>query len=369
MQINKAFGASVSVVALLVTTFAASAQTDLAALEAAAKAEGQLTTIALPHDWCGYGKVIEAFKAKYPEITINELNPDAGSADEIEAIKANKGNTGPQAPDVIDVGLSFGPSAKAEGLLQAYKVSTWDSIPDSAKDAEGFWTGDYYGVLSFLVNTDIVSKVPASWADLKAADYANAVALAGDPRASNQAIQGVYGAGLAMGGTDAKSAADAGLKYFAELNAAGNFVPVIGKAASVAQGTTPIVVAWDYNALAWRDGFAGNPKAEVVVPSDSVVAGVYVQAISAYAPHPNAAKLWMEYLYSDEGQLGWLAGYCHPIRFNDMAARGVIPQDLLDKLPPAEAYAKAVFPTLEEIGAAKEAITTQWDAVVGANVQ
>ena len=52
-----------------------------------------------------------------------------------------------------------------------------------------------------------------------------------------------------------------------------------------------------------------------------------------------------------------------------MAARGVIPQDLLDKLPPAEAYAKAVFPTLEEIGAAKEAITTQWDAVVGANVQ
>jgi putative spermidine/putrescine transport system substrate-binding protein len=28
------------------------------------------------------------------------------------------------------------------------------------------------------------------------------------------------------------------------------------------------------------------------------MAGVYVQGISAYAPHPNAAKLWMEYLYS-----------------------------------------------------------------------
>ena len=102
-------------------------------LVAAAKAEGKLTTIALPHDWCGYGDVIDGFKAKYG-MTVNELNPDAGSGDEIEAIKANKDNKGPQAPDVIDVGLSFGPSAKADGLIQPYKVSTWDTIPDTAKD-------------------------------------------------------------------------------------------------------------------------------------------------------------------------------------------------------------------------------------------
>ena len=144
--------------------------------------EGQLTTIALPHDWCGYGAVIDAFKAKYPEITVNELNPDAGSGDEVEAIKANKGNTGPQAPDVIDVGLSFGPTAKDAGLIQPYKVSTWDSIPDSAKDADGFWYGDYYGVLAFEVNKDIVKDSPKDWADLLKPDYANTVALAGDPR-------------------------------------------------------------------------------------------------------------------------------------------------------------------------------------------
>ncbi|HXV30674.1 MAG TPA: ABC transporter substrate-binding protein, partial [Sinorhizobium sp.] len=47
-------------------------------LIAAAKKEGMLTTIALPHDWCGYGEVIASFKAKYPEIQVNELNPDAG---------------------------------------------------------------------------------------------------------------------------------------------------------------------------------------------------------------------------------------------------------------------------------------------------
>jgi putative spermidine/putrescine transport system substrate-binding protein len=368
MNFKLALTASFSVAALLSTTFAASAQ-DLTALYEAAKAEGKLTTIALPHDWCGYGKVIETFKAKYPGITVNELNPDAGSADEIEAIKANIGNTGDQAPDVVDVGLSFGPSGKAENLYQAYKVSTWDSIPADAKDADGFWYGDYYGVLSFVVNTDIVTKVPTTWAELKASDYANAFALAGDPRASNQAIQAVYAAGLASGATDPAGAAKAGLEFFKELNAAGNFVPVIGKSASVAQGTTPIVAAWDYNALAWRDGFAGNPKVEVVVPSDAVVAGVYVQAISAYAPHPNAAKLWMEFLYSDEGQLLWLEGYCHPIRFNDMVARGVVPQALIDKLPASELYAKAVFPSVDEQNAYKPAITEQWDAVVGANVQ
>ncbi len=367
MKLRNILGVTASVTAMLGATFASAQSMD--ELVAAAKAEGQLTTIALPHDWCGYGAVIEGFKKKYPEITVNELNPDAGSADEIEAIKANKDNTGPQAPDVIDVGLSFGPSAKAEGLIQAYKVSTWDSIPDTAKDAEGFWYGDYYGVMSFLVNKDLVANSPTSWADLMKPEYAGQVALAGDPRASNQAILAAMSAGLAAGGKAGTEAGDKGLAYFAELNKAGNFVPVIGKSGTLAQGATPIVVMWDYNALAAKDTLAGNPPVEVIVPSSGQLAGVYVQAISAYAPHPNAAKLWMEYLYSDEGQLGWLAGYCHPIRFNDMVARGVVPQELLDKLPPAEGYAAAYFPTLEEVDANKAAVTAGWDAVVGANVQ
>ncbi len=341
---------------------------DMDALIAAAKEEGMLTTIALPHEWCGYGAVIQGFKDKYG-IEVNELNPDAGSADELEAIRANKDNTGPQAPDVIDVGFSFGPAAKDEGLTQPYKVSTWDTIPDNVKDADGHWYGDYYGVLSFAVNKDIIENAPGDWEDLLKPEYANSVALAGDPRASNQAILGVYAAGLAASGQPGKDAGEKGLQFFSDLNKAGNFVPVIGKSGTLAQGATPIVIWWDYNALSGRDALNGNPPVEVVVPGNGVVAGVYVQAISAYAPHPNAAKLWMEYLYSDEGQLGWLAGYCHPIRFNDMVARGIVPQEMLDNLPPAAAYENAVFPTLEEQSAMKDAVTAGWDAVVGANVQ
>ena len=358
---------SLSVASLMVTTSLVQAQS-MDELIAAAKAEGQLTTIALPHDWCGYGAVIEGFKAKYG-IQINELNPDAGSSDEIEAIKANKDNKGPQAPDVIDVGLSYGPQAKADGLIQPYKVSTWDSIPDSAKDAEGYWYGDYYGVLSFEVNKDLVKNPPADWADLLKPEYKNSIALAGDPRASNQAIQRVYASGLSSGAAPGKAAGDAGLEFFKQLSASGNFVPVIGKTATLAQGQTPIIIAWDYNALAGRDTLKGNPPVDVIVPKTGVVAGVYIQAISAYAPHPNAAKLWMEYLYSDEGQLGWLNGYCHPIRFNDLAKSNAIPAEMLAKLPPAASYEAAVFPTLEEQAPGKETITKNWDTVVGANVQ
>ncbi|WP_189413493.1 ABC transporter substrate-binding protein [Neogemmobacter tilapiae] len=361
----KTMTAAVTLLAFTTPVFAQS----LEEIEAAAKAEGMLTTIALPHSWCGYGAVIDGFKAKYPEIQVNELNPDAGSADEVEAIKANKDNKGPQAPDVVDVGLSFGPSMKAEGLLQPYKVSTWDEIPADLKDADGYWYGDYYGVMSFMINKDLVANNPADWADLLKPEYAGQVALAGDPRSSNQAITSVLAAGLSKGAKSGEEAGKAGLEFFAELNKVGNFVPVIGKAGTVAQGSTPILVTWDYNALQWQKDLAGNPPVEIVVPKSGVLAGVYVQGISAYAPHPNAAKLWMEYLYSDEGQNLWLKGYCHPVRFNAMVAAGKVPQELIDALPPAAAYEAAYFPTLEEVEANKAAVTGGWDAVVGANVQ
>ena len=232
------------------------------ALIDAAKAEGTVTTVALPHDWCNYGGVIEGFKAKYG-LEVNELNPDAGSADELEAIRANKDNKGPQAPDVIDVGYSFGPTAQKEGLLQPYKVSTWDTIPDDIKDPDGHWYGDYYGVMSFMVNDDLVPEPPADWSDLLKPEYAGSVgAVAATRKASNQAISAVHAAGLAAGAEPGKAAAEAGLKFFADLNKAGNFVPVTGKAGTLAQGATPIVVYWDYNALTGRDTLKGNPPVD-----------------------------------------------------------------------------------------------------------
>jgi putative spermidine/putrescine transport system substrate-binding protein len=336
------------------------------ALVAAAQQEGQLTVIALPNDWANYGEIKEAFKSKY-NITINDLNPDAGSAEELEAVKANAGGTGPQAPDVIDVGFAFGTQAKADGLTQPYKVETWDTIPESVKDADGHWYGDYYGVLSFAINKDVVTTSPQDWADLLKPEYKSQVALSGDPRVSSQAILSVYAAALANGGS--LDNPQPGLEFFAKLNEAGNLLPIIGKQASFAKGETPVQIMWDYLALGGRDALAGNPEVEVVIPASSVFAGVYVQAISAYAPHPNAARLWMEFLYSDEGQLLWLKGYPHPIRYDDLVKRNVIPADLAAKLPPAELYAKAVFPSVAQLEAANKLITSNWDSVVKADIQ
>jgi putative spermidine/putrescine transport system substrate-binding protein len=352
------------------TTAAGTSDTTAAAaggmeeLVAAAQAEGTLTTIALPDDWCGYRAVIDGFKAKY-DMEVNELDPGAGSAEELEAVEANKDNPGPQAPDVVDVGLAFGPQAKDAGQIQPYKVSTWDDIPEGAKDADGYWYGDYYGVLSLEINTAEVSPVPAEYADLLDPAYNGQVALSGDPLTSNAAILTVWAAGLATGATGTE-AAEAGLEYFAQLNDAGNFVPIDGDSRTVGIGETPILVDWSYNSIANDVALAGNPDIETVVPADGRLAGVYVQAISAYAPHPNAAKLWMEYLYSDEGQLGWAAGFCHPIRFEAMTAAGTVPAEVAEQLPSTEG---AFFPTIEEITAASEVIVAGWPDVVGVTVE
>ncbi|MCU0493725.1 MAG: ABC transporter substrate-binding protein [Chloroflexaceae bacterium] len=330
-----------------------------------ARAEAELSTIALPNDWANYGEMKQAFFAKYPFLKHNDLNPDASSAQEIEAIKANAGNKGPQNPDVIDVAFIFGESAKKEGLLQPYKVATWEEIPAALKDPDGFWFADYYGAMAFEVNTAVVQNVPQDWNDLLKPEYKGQVALAGDPTGSGQAINAVWAAALGNGGSLDDAAP--GLEFFKKLNEAGNLLPVIAKPATIAKGETPIALRWDYNALANRDSSAGNPEIAVVIPKSGTLAGVYVQAINAYAPRPHAARLWMEFLYSDEGQLIWLKGYANPARIETMRKANTIPADLLAKLPTSDA--PVGFPTGAQITKANEAIKTGWPTVVGTTVQ
>ncbi|MFZ2098844.1 MAG: ABC transporter substrate-binding protein [Anaerolineales bacterium] len=329
----------------------------------AAQAEGNLTTIALPHDWANYGEIIENYKSKY-NIKVNELNPDAGSADELEAIRANKDSKGPQAPDVVDVGIGYTDSAKKEGIWAAWKVPDWDTIPADLKDPEGYWWAEYYGVLVFEINKDLITENPVDWPDLLKPIYKGKVAMAGDVLKSNQSVQTVMASGLSMANGDVTLAPQAGLEFWKEMVSLGNFIPVIADQGKIAQGETPIVMEWDYLALANRDSLAGNPPLDIIVPATGVLGGPYAGAISAYAPHPAAARLWWNYVMSDEGQNLYLKGYAHPSRFNDMAARNVIPSDLMAKLPPAENYAKATFLTVDQLTTIKTYITDNWRKVV-----
>ncbi|MBB3459151.1 putative spermidine/putrescine transport system substrate-binding protein [Rhizobium sp. BK313] len=355
--------------ALLAFTALASAS-PMDELVAAAKTEGELTVIALPRDWCGYGGIIDGFKAKFG-LMINEVLPDAGSATEIDAIKKARDTADPQTPDVIDVGLSFAASAKRDGLLQPYKVAKWATIPDAAKDADGHWYGGYYGTIAFEVNADVVAKMPTDWADLVGPDYKNRVGLAGD-LASNQAILGIFAAGLSAANGNVGQAADQGLRFFANLNRKGNFVPVVGNLATLTDGRTPILVRWDYLAKADREQLRGKTNIEIIRPKTGVVGGIYVQAISAFAPHPNAARLWMEHLYSDETQLAFHKAHCYPIRLTDLVRTGKVPAEPGETLAQFRGYGRDIepfFPTIEEQEKAREIITKGWDGIVGTQIQ
>lgn len=337
----------------------------LDALIAAAQQEGELNVITLPRDWCNYGEMMDTFSKKYG-IKVNSLNPDGGSADEIQAIIDNKENKGPQAPDVIDIGPAYGPLAKDQGLVTPYKVQTWDTI-EGANDPDGYYFVDYSGIMVFEINSDVVQSLPQNFKDLLDAKYKGQVALAGDPRASNQAAQTVYAAALANGGT--LDNIQPGLDYFKQLNVNGNLLPLIADSGPIAKGETPITFQWSWNAYANKDNFKGNPNIEIVYPTDVNWGGYYYQAISAYAPHPAAARLWQEYLYSDEGQLTWIKGYCAPARLADLFARNVVSDELKAKLPDPKLLASSIVPSGDQLTAARALIKEQWDSIVGLDIK
>ena len=331
-----------------------------ASLVAAGKKDGSLNTIALPPDWANYGEIISTFEKTYG-LKLTNASPDISSAEELQAIRSLKGQK--RAPDVVDVGPAFAISGTTEKLFTAYKPSTFGSIPASAKDPKGNWVGNYFGVVSFGVNKNIVKNVPRTWADLLKPEYKGQVALNGNPLSAQAAFSAVWSAALANGGS--LDNIQPGIEYFAKLKAMGNYIPVGATPATVQTGQTPIVADWDYLNLGYSKQFAGKVDWSVVVPSDGVYGSHYATAISATAPNPSAAKLWVEFVTSDAGQLLFLKGGAHPIRFNDMVKRGVIPKEVLAALPDAAVYQNVKFATPDQVTKAKAVLNAQWAAKVG----
>jgi putative spermidine/putrescine transport system substrate-binding protein len=327
----------------------------LTALIAAAQKEGSINTIALPPTWANYGQIMSTFKSTY-KLNLTNSIPDGTSAQENQAITSLKGSK--RAPDVVDVGPSFGVLGKQQKLYLPYKNSYWSSIPANLKDPQGYWVGDYWGVIGFGANIDVAKTAPADWPDLKNPAYKNMIALGGDPRQAGEAFSAVFAASLANGGS--LDDITPGIQFFADLKAAGNFITTQATSATKASGQTPIVAGWDYLQLADRDTLKGKVNITVTVPKTGVLGGFYVQGINAHAPHPNAAKLWQEFLYSDKGQLLWLKGYTHPARFLDMSKRKVVPAALLSKLPPAQDYKTVKFPSLAQSAKATTILAAQW---------
>ncbi|WP_216656547.1 ABC transporter substrate-binding protein [Nocardioides marmotae] len=318
----------------------------------AAQEEGELNVIALPPDWANYGEIIKAFEEKY-DIKVNSAQPDAASQDEINAANQLKGTD--RAPDVFDLSQSV--ALANTDMYAPYQVETFDEIPEEFKDADGTWVNDYGGFMSVGYDADVVPEID-SLEDLLGPEFRGKVALNGDPTQAGAAFSGVVMASLANGGTADDIAP--GVDFFKRLKAAGNFLPVDPTPATIASGQTPVVIDWDYlNAVESQK----LDSWEVFVPEDAVVAGYYFQAINKDAPNPAAARLWQEFLYSDEGQNLWLAGGARPVRAEAMAEAGTIDTELYDALP--EVTGDPVIPTNEQTESMAAYLADNWAKAIG----
>jgi putative spermidine/putrescine transport system substrate-binding protein len=322
------------------------------ALVKAAQKEGTLNVIALPPDWANYGAIIDAFSKKY-DIKVQSDQPDAASQDEINAADQLKGTD--RAPDVFDLGQSV--ALANTDKYAPYKVATFNDIPDQFKDPNGTWVNDYGGYMSVGYDSDKVPDV-STMDDLLGPDFKGKVALNGDPTQAGAAFSGVVMASIANGGSADDIAP--GVDYFKKLKDAGNFLPVDPTAATIESGQTPVVIDWDYLNAAET---AKLPSWKVVVPENAVVAGYYFQAINKDAPHPAAARLWEEYLYSDEGQNLWLAGGARPVRADAMVAAGTIDQTKYDALPTVSGT--PVIPTNDQTEKMAAYLADNWAKAVG----
>jgi len=335
------------------------------ALIAKAQAEGELTVIGLPHDWLNYGAIIESFKLQYG-IRVNELTPDSSSDGVLAAVNLAAISREAIAPDVLDVSFAFGQQAQDARLLQPYFVERWAEVPELLKDDRGYWTAGYYGLIAFAVNKAVVAQTPIGWTDLLKPIYTGQFAFTGDPHTANQAIQSVYAASLANGGSLDNAAP--GLALIAQLRDAGTLSGVMANPALFLQGDTPIISVWSYIAHALRVQAGSNPLVEVVIPKASV-AGAYVQAINAYAPHPFAARLWLEHVFSDDVQMQWANAYAIPSRasalLEDQSRTGILAT--LGVTP--ELLADVQIPTLAQMTAAKALISEQWDSIVSFDIK
>ena len=336
------------------TVTSAAAGGGMSKLIAAAKKEGTLNVIALPPTWANYGAIISTFEKKYG-IKVNSANPEGTSQDEVNAVKQENGTSA--APDVLDIGMSV--ALVNTSLFAPYRVSTWSDIPAAQKAANGVWVQDYGGYMSIGYSSKFGTIT--SMSQLLGPKFKNAVALNGNPTAANAALNGVMMANLVQGGTAGSIAK--GVSFFQQLKAAGNFSPVSATGATIKAGTTPVVFNWDYLNL---PSYVGVSNWKVFIPSNAVLGGYYAQTINKNAPHPAAARLWEEFLYSQAaagGQNLWLEGGARPVEQSAMTSNGSINTSAASKLPPVSGT--PVF--LSEVQATNAAnyLSANWAKAIG----
>lgn len=329
------------------------------ALIAAAKQEGKLNLMGLPRDWAGYGALIDGFEKKYG-IDVRDENPWwATVSDQINGVKNRKGQA--NALDVIGADDASMRAAARQHLLAPYRVAAYNVIPNNQKDPNARWANSYGGYISIGCDAARVEECPRTFADLLKPRYKGKVSVT-DPTGYVPGFATVYAAALANNGSF--DDINPGIDFFAKLKKIGNDNPIPLSVATIENGQTPISIGFDFTNLTYAgDLRSKGVKWRVSIPFDGSFAQYYAEGINRDAPHPAAARLWLEWLLSPEGQNLRLDGYARPVLMDVMEKNGTLDKVAASKLPIVEGTPE--FPTDAQLEKARAAIIRDWLKTVG----
>lgn len=325
-----------------------------------AQAEGTFNAMGLYDDWANYGGLLAAFSETY-DIEINNDQSTGSSQDLINAVVNRQGQN--DSLDYLDTGISFADGADEDGLLAEYTPETYDDIPEEFRSESGTWINHLGGTMAIGCDTSRVDDCPENFSDLLDEQYSGMVAIPGDPTTGESGFMVVHAAADANGGSF--DDIEPGVEFFNELSAMGNFVPVEASAGTIETGETPIVINWDYLLQPIANDLEEDTGAvlEINLPEDGQVSSFYAASINDDAPHPAVARLFYEFLFSDEGQNLLLEGYVTPVRLDAMIEADTVNQEALDALPGQDGI-EAPQPSLEQREANQEVVESLWTEAI-----
>ena len=314
-----------------------------------AKEEGQIASVGMPDDWANWRGSWESITETYG---ITHEDTDMSSAEELSVFDTEK-----DAPtkDIGDVGQAFGQTAIDMDVVQPYKATTWDSVPDWAKDPDGNWVITYVGTMSCMVNKARVNETIDSWQALADSDC---VVTIGDVVRGASSQMAVLSCAYALGG--GADNLEPAFDFFKQLAEEGRLDAGAYSQERMERNEIDILLTWDYLTLQYRDlTLEAAPEADIEchVMSDGAIQSGYCLVINKYAPHPYSAALTVEYMLSDEGQINRAEGYARPIR-SDVE----LPEELAEKMIDDAEYTNTIPLTDNEtITAACAEISTRWE--------
>lgn len=291
--------------AMMLTVCGALAEVDLNSYSldeiiAKAKEEGHVESVGMPDSWANWG---DSWKGLTETYGIAHTDDDMSSAEELNMFKNDS------TRDIGDIGTGFIQVALDEDLVQSYKTSYWDTVPEWAKGADGKWMIAYTGCTAFIYNNDLTSEpAPASWEDVRKGSYKLTI---GDVvgGATGQGV--VISTAFAFGG-DLENLQPA-YDFWTEMAKAGRIDKGDILLARIQAGEVECGVSWSWNVLNYRDS-TPNYKFTLSIPSDGSVMTGYASVISKNSDTPFAAALAREYIFSDAGQINLAKSGALPTR-------------------------------------------------------